>query len=147
VTDEKGEHLPVVMGCYGIGTTRLVGAIVEASHDDKGIIWPKNVAPFQVHIVALGSKDEAVQATTLATAEKLYTELQARGVEVLFDDRMGMSAGEKFGDADLLGMPVRVVVSEKSLKNNSFEVKLRSGGEPIMVPVTEGVAKIAELAT
>lgn len=144
-TTESGERKHALMGCYGIGTTRLVGAVVEASHDDKGIIWPKGVAPFQVHIVALGSKDEAVQATTLAAAEKLYTDLQAQGVEVLFDDRMGMSAGEKFGDADLLGMPVRVVVSEKSLKNNAFEVKLRAGGEPVMVPVTEGLMKIAEM--
>ncbi len=145
ITDDKGEHLPVLMGCYGIGTTRLVGAIVEASHDDKGIIWPKNVAPFAVHIVALGSKDEVAQAATLTAAEKLYNDLQVQGIEVLFDDRMGMSAGEKFGDADLLGMPVRVVVSEKSLMNHAFEVKLRAGGEPIMVPVTEGVAKITDL--
>jgi prolyl-tRNA synthetase len=145
-TTETGERKHVLMGCYGIGTTRLVGAIVEASHDDKGIIWPKNVAPFHVHIVALGSKDEAAQAATMTTAEKLYADLQAQGVEVLFDDRMGMSAGEKFGDADLLGMPVRVVVSEKSLKNNAFEVKLRAGGEPMMIPVAEGVAKFAEFA-
>jgi prolyl-tRNA synthetase len=107
------------MGCYGIGTTRLVGAIIEASHDDKGIIWPKNVAPFQVHITVLGSKDDSVQSTIDATAEKLYIDLQAAGVEVLLDDRAGLSAGEKFADADLLGMPVRVVVSEKSLKSNA----------------------------
>lgn len=145
ITDEKGEHLPIVMGCYGIGTTRLVGAIVEASHDDKGIIWPKNVAPFAVHIVVLGSKDEAVQATTNAAADKLYAELMAAGVEVLIDDRTGLSAGEKFADADLLGMPVRVVVSEKSLKNDAFEVKLRSSAEAMMVPVAEGVAQIKAL--
>lgn len=145
-TTEAGERKHALMGCYGIGTTRLVGAIVEASHDDKGIIWPKNVAPFHVHIVVLGSKDEAVQATTNAAADKLYADLQAQGIEVLMDDRTGLSAGEKFADADLLGMPVRVVVSEKSLKNNAFEVKLRAGSEPMMVPVAEGVAKIIELA-
>lgn len=144
-TNEQGERQLALMGCYGIGTTRLVGAIVEASHDDKGIIWPKNVAPFAVHIVVLSSKDEAIQATTNAAANKLYTELMAAGVEVLIDDRTGMSAGEKFADADLLGMPVRVVVSEKSLKNNAFEVKLRASTEAVMVPVAEGVAKIAEM--
>lgn len=145
ITDDKGEHLPVLMGCYGIGTTRLVGAIVEASHDDKGIIWPKNVAPFQVHIVLLGSKDEAVQATTTAAADKLYADLQAQGIEVLLDDRLGLSAGEKFANADLLGMPVRVVVSEKSLKANAFEVKLRSSTEATMVPVAEGVSSITNI--
>jgi prolyl-tRNA synthetase len=145
ITDEKGEPLPVLMGCYGIGTTRLVGAIVEASHDEKGIIWPKGVAPFAVHIVVLGSKDEAVQATTNAAADKLYADLQAQGVEVLMDDRAGLSAGEKFADADLLGMPVRVVVSEKSLKNSAFEVKLRSSSEATMVPVAEGVQSITNL--
>ena len=133
------------MCCYGIFTTRLVGAIVESSHDDKGIIWPKSVAPFAVHIAVLGSKDEAMQSTINAAADKLYTDLQAAGVEVLIDDRAGLSAGEKFADADLLGMPVRVVVSEKSLKGDAFEVKLRAGGDPMMVPTAEGVAKIVEL--
>lgn len=143
-TTESGERKHALMGCYGIGTTRLVGAIVEASHDDKGIVWPKNVAPFAVHIVVLGSKDEAVQATTNAAADKLYAELMAAGVEVLIDDRAGLSAGEKFADADLLGMPVRVVVSEKSLKNSAFEVKLRSSTEATMVPVAEGVVAITK---
>lgn len=145
ITDDKGEHLPVLMGCYGIGTTRLVGAIVEASHDDKGIIWPKNVAPFHVHIVALNSKDEAVQTEVTAAADKLYADLQAAGLEVLMDDRSGLSAGEKFGNADLLGMPVRVVVSEKSLKQGMFEVKARSAAESTMVPIAEGVAAIIKM--
>lgn len=120
-TDENGEEKLVVMGCYGIGLGRLMGTIVETLSDDKGIIWPEAVAPFKVHILALG-EDEEVNTK----ANELYTDLIAKGVEVLFDDRKGMTAGEKFADADLLGIPYRVVVSTRSLKDGGYEVKKRT---------------------
>lgn len=129
VTDESGERRTVVMGCYGIGVTRLVGTIVEASHDDRGMIWPKSVAPYHVHLVSLRSKDEATQSRINETALGLYEDLTKQGVEVLWDDRADASPGEKFADADLIGLPLRLVVSEKTLKEDSIEWKERAGGE------------------
>lgn len=119
--DEKGEKKPVYMGCYGIGLGRLMGTVVEVLSDDKGIIWPSSIAPFQIHLLALG-EDEEVKTKANAVYEKLL----ADGIEVLFDDRSGVSAGEKFADADLLGMPLRVVVSARSLKEGGVEVKKRT---------------------
>ena len=113
------EHFPI-MGCYGIGLTRLMGVIVEALSDDKGIVWPESVAPFKVHVLSLGSSEEVKK-----NAEKVYGELLEAGVEVLFDDREA-SNGEKFADADLLGMPYRIVVSERSLQNGGVELKKRT---------------------
>lgn len=120
-TDEKGEEKFVIMGSYGIGLGRLMGTIVEVLSDDKGIIWPESVAPFQVHLMVLGD-DDAVREE----ANRIYDLLCGRGVEVLFDDRSGVSAGEKFADADLLGMPVRVVVSKRSMEDSGVEVKKRT---------------------
>ncbi len=121
-TDEKGKRQLVTMGCYGIGTTRLVGTIVEASHDEKGIIWPKSVAPFHVHLIALGAeKDSEVKKE----AEKLYETMMKEHVEVLYDDR-DESAGKKFNDADLIGIPLRIVISSRTLKEQSVEWKMRS---------------------
>lgn len=119
--DESGEEKYPIVGCYGIGTTRLMGTIVEALSDDKGIIWPSSVAPFKVHLLALG-EDEAI----LKEANTLYEDLLKSNIEVLFDDRLGMSPGEKFAEADLLGMPIRVVVSKRSLSENGFEIKERT---------------------
>lgn len=118
--DEKGEDKLVIMGSYGIGLGRLMGTIVEVLSDDKGIIWPEAVAPFRVHIVMLGDKDNVKEE-----AEKLYAEMIEKNIEVLFDDRVGQTAGEKFADSDLIGIPYRVVVSERSLKDGGFEVKKR----------------------
>lgn len=143
VTNEAGERQSVVMGCYGIGVTRLVGTIVEACHDDRGIIWPKTVAPYSVQLVSLRSKDEAVQARINETALSLYEELSKQGVEVLWDDRADVSPGEKFADADLYGLPLRLVVSEKTLKEDSVEWKVRASSEMKLVKlddVMEGVA-------
>ncbi len=120
-TDENSDKKSVFMGSYGIGVSRLMGTIVEVLSDDKGIIWPESVAPFKVHILALG---ENIEART--EAEKLYKELGKKNIEVLFDDRSGVSAGEKFADADLLGIPYRVVVSERSLKDGGYELKKRN---------------------
>lgn len=116
----------VIMGCYGIGPSRVMGAIVEIHHDEHGIIWPKEVAPFQVHLVSLTSKKEDVQIKINATSEKLYVDLAKNGIEVLWDDRAGLSAGEKFADSDLIGIPVRLVISEKTLVQNCVELKERA---------------------
>lgn len=118
--DADGQEKPYYMGCYGIGLARTLAAIVEVYHDDKGIIWPESVAPFQVHLVGLDLDDTKV----FAEAEKVYKLLQAEGVEVLFDDRVGISAGEKFADSDLIGIPYRVVISKKT--QDKLEIKKRS---------------------
>lgn len=129
VPNEAGEETVVQMGCYGIGITRLMGAIVEQLHDDKGIIWPKNIAPFQIHLLGLNlDKDE----TLSKQAEELYSMLSEAGYEVLFDDR-SISAGKKFNDADLLGIPVRLTISSRSLENGGFEWKERNQSEATIV--------------
>lgn len=133
--NENSEEKLVVMGSYGIGLSRLMGTVVETLSDDKGIIWPESIAPFTVHLLALG-EDEIV----LKEAEKVYESLTKAGVEVLFDDRAGLSAGEKFSDADLLGIPFRAVVSARSLKDLSsrgIELKKRTEEKGKIVTVEE----------
>jgi len=130
-TDKDGKQKYPTMGCYGIGVTRLVGTVVEASHDEKGIIWPESVAPFQVHLLTLGNDDDA-----RAQADKLYKELQTDGVEVLYDDR-DESTGKKLNDADLIGIPLRVIVSKKSLEKGGVEVKARTEKESNVISVDE----------
>ncbi len=121
--DEKGEAQLVYMGCYGIGSSRLMGVIVEKFADEKGLVWPKEVAPFGVHLVSLANDN----ADVVAEADELYRELTEAGVEVLYDDR-DARAGEKFADSDLIGIPLRVVVSEKTLAAGKFECVERSSG-------------------
>jgi prolyl-tRNA synthetase len=120
-TDTKGEKHIVLMGCYGIGLSRLLGTVVEVLSDDKGIIWPESIAPYAIHLLALG-EDENVKKE----AEKIYETLKKSGVEVLFDDRGGVTAGEKFADSDLFGIPLRVVVSARSIKEGGVEIKKRN---------------------
>ncbi|MDP3093434.1 MAG: proline--tRNA ligase [bacterium] len=139
-TDENGKEKPYYMGCYGIGIGRTMAAIVEKYHDDKGIIWPKVVSPFQVHLLQL-ENDNKIRKV----AGKLYEELEKQGIEVLFDDRPDKTAGEKFADADLIGIPLRIVVSERSLAKDSFEFKQRGGKEIELVPVLKTLAKIKSL--
>jgi prolyl-tRNA synthetase len=115
------DHYPIV-GCFGIGTTRLMGTVVEVFADDKGIVWPEAIAPFRVHLVQLG-----MDAEVIGEATEMYRELTEAGVEVLWDDR-DLRAGEKFADSDLYGIPLRVVVSQKSLAAGSFECVERKGG-------------------
>jgi prolyl-tRNA synthetase len=129
---KKGEKKTVFMGSYGIGLSRLMGAIVEALADDKGIIWPEAVAPFAVHLLSLGD-DKKV----LKEADKVHENLLRAGIEVLFDDRPGLSAGEKFADADLLGMPYRAVVSERSIQDGGIEVKKRTEEKGEIINVEE----------
>lgn len=124
--DFNGKETLVSAGCYGLGTSRVMGAIVETSHDQKGIIWPEAVAPFPAHLIELG-----------VDASKIYDDLVAKGVEVLYDDRAGQSAGEKFADADLIGIPLRIVVSEKTLKSDAAELKMRSEENPKLVKIKD----------
>lgn len=119
--NEAGESKPVFMGSYGIGPGRLMGTIVEVLSDDKGIIWPDEVSPFKVHLLTLGDKEESKKES-----QKLYEILTNKKIEVLFDERENISAGEKFADSDLLGIPYRIVVSERSLKDGGFEIKRRT---------------------
>lgn len=132
VTDQEGAEKPVLMGCYGIGCSRLMGVVAEVLSDDKGLVWPESIAPYQIHLIQLG-EDEAVAGE----AARIYDALRAVGVEVLFDDRSGVKAGEKFADADLLGIPNRVVVSSKTLQANSVEVKKRTEADAKLIPVQE----------
>lgn len=126
-----GSEQDVIMGCYGIGSSRVMGTIVEVSHDDKGIIWPESVAPYQYYIIPLASKDDAAQKKINEMAEKLYQEAEDKG-GALLDDRE-TSAGEKFADADLIGLPIRIVISEKTLASGGFEIKKRSALETEIV--------------
>ena len=130
--DENGEEKLVIMGSYGIGLGRLMGIIVEVLSDDKGIIWPESVSPFRVHLLALG-EDEKVNEE----ARNVYERLVKNNIEVLFDDREGVSPGEKFADSDLLGIPTRVVVSLRSLKENGVEVKNRTEEKGKVISVDE----------
>ena len=139
VLDEKGELVTVTMGSYGIGVSRAVAAIAEQSHDDKGLIWPREVAPADVHIVATGKTDEPFDA-----AEALATELDARGVRVILDDRRGVSPGVKFNDSELLGVPTIVVVG-KRLAEGFVEVKDRRTGDRSDIAVDSAVDDITAI--
>ena len=134
--DKDGQEKPVLMGCYGLGISRVLGAIVEASHDDYGIIWPETVSPFLVHLIKLGNNKKVNEA-----AKKLYASLQKEKINVLYDDREDRTAGEKFAEADLIGIPFRVVVSEKTLAKNSVELKERSKNNVRLVKIKQ-LAKI-----
>ena len=123
--DKNGVKKPVVMGCYGIGPGRVMGTIVEIHHDPRGISWPENLAPFRTHILELGTRNLELGKKVKKMAEALYEKLTANDVEVLYDDRDDKSAGEKFADADLVGIPWRVVVSEKMIEKKGVEVKRR----------------------
>ncbi len=132
-TGRNGQKKTVVMGCYGIGLTRLMGAVVEANNDANGIIWPDELAPFNACLVAVGSNNRASDKKIRAAAEKLYQDLQKAGLEVIYDDRDDKSTGEKFKDCDLLGMPSRLIVSEKTLAKKSVELKKRASKDTSLV--------------
>ena len=139
--DKNGKSHAVVMGCYGIGLERLMATIVEIHHDEKGIIWPREIAPFAVHLIQVSSGAKAERRwrrgrsplraennqKVKKAALKLYHDLEKSGIEVLYDDRINKTVGEKFAEADLIGLPIRLVVSEKTLNKNSAELKKRSG--------------------
>ena len=127
--DDQGNKRPVFMGSYGIGPARVMGTIAELFADEKGLVWPSSVAPFLAHLLCLSDSVEE--------ADALYEQLQSVGIEVLYDDRHGMSAGEKFADADLIGIPWRLVISDKTLASKSAEVKARQSKEIELVPLRE----------
>jgi prolyl-tRNA synthetase len=124
---QEGKKELVVMGCYGIGLSRIMGTVVEVCHDGKGIIWPENIAPFKVHLISL-NEDES--------AENIYNELKAKNIEVLYDDR-DLSAGEKFADADLIGCPYRLLVSKKTLLQDGVEIKRRQESEVKIIKIKD----------
>ncbi len=127
-TDEAGERKPVVMGSYGIGPTRVMGIIAETLADEKGLVWPEAAAPFMVHIVSMVTND----ADATAYADALYEDLQKAGVDVLYDDR-DLRAGEKLADADLIGIPCRVVIGKKTIESGQIEVTYRRNGETKLI--------------
>jgi prolyl-tRNA synthetase len=136
-TDENGKEQFYYMGCYGIGLERTLQMIVEKHHDEKGIIWPKAVAPFDVHIVTLGEDENVVKMS-----EDVMQKLEAKGYEVLWDEREKVSAGEKFADADLIGCPLRIVVSKKTVDSGNLEMKYREKSEIEYISID----KVGELA-
>jgi prolyl-tRNA synthetase len=139
--DENGKEHPIIMGSYGIGIERIVACHIEQSHDGDGIIWDKAIAPFQVHLISVGTKSEQV----LEMSDKLYDLLTDDAIEVLYDDRKETSPGFKFKDADLLGMPYQVIVGERNLAHGKIEIKERRTGERILVEVESVLEKVQQL--
>ena len=121
-SDKNGQEKIVEMGCYGLGPSRTMGAIVESCHDNKGIIWPANIAPYQIHLIGLDLHDEKIKLQSV----DIYQKLIEKNIEVLYDDRLDVTAGIKFADADLIGTPARLVLSKRSLENGGIEIKKRN---------------------
>jgi len=136
--DAEGKQRPAIMGSYGIGVERLLAAVIEENHDENGIIWPRNLAPYDVHLVGV----QVEKPEVAAVAEKLYADLQAQGLRVLYDDREE-SPGVKFKDADLLGMPLRATVSPRNLEAGVVEIRMRTGSANETVPVEGAAGEIA----
>jgi prolyl-tRNA synthetase len=139
-TEEDGSEVPFLMGCYGIGVTRTAAAAIEQNHDENGIIWPRAIAPYHVLITPISSKDEEL----MSVAEKIYAELLDRGIETLLDDR-DERPGVKFKDGDLIGIPLRVTVGSRGLKQGKLEVRFRRSGETREIPLDQAVDKIIEM--
>ena len=140
VKDANGKDVPMIMGCYGIGVGRLAASVCEAHHDAYGPIWPISIAPWQVHVCAVRADDAEVRAC----ADRLYESLQSRGIEVICDDR-NVSAGVMFSDADLLGVPARVIISPRNLKENCCEITTRDKSLREMIPLEEAAGRIDSL--
>ena len=140
--DAHGKAQPLIMGCYGIGVNRILAAAIEASHDEKGIIWPMNIAPYHVVICALDTREEAVNAAAL----ELHDQLEREGVDVLLDDR-DARPGFKFNDADLIGFPIRIVVGKRGLADGIVEVVERRSGEVAKIAPNEVPALVAQMIT
>jgi prolyl-tRNA synthetase len=139
--DENGVSKPIVMGSYGIGVERIVATFIEQSHDENGIIWNKALTPYDVHIVAASMNNKEA----VLVSNQLYRSLTEQGIDVLFDDRANVTAGFKFKDADLLGVPLQLVVGEKGLRDKKVEIKRRSSGERTLVAVEEAVEALKKL--
>ena len=138
VLDDEGQERVLAMGCYGIGITRIVGAAIEQNHDDRGIVWPPPLAPFDVVIVPIGmDRSQSVRNA----AEALYSNLTERGVEVLFDDRP-IRPGVKFADAELIGIPQRLVVSERGMAAGEIEYRRRHDTESVPLQRDQALARV-----
>jgi prolyl-tRNA synthetase len=137
--DESGNEKPIIMGSYGIGPARIAAAAIEQGNDENGIIWPLSIAPYQVLIVPVNVQD----AKTMDAAEEIYAALEEKGFEVLLDDR-DERAGVKFKDADLIGIPFRVIIGEKNLKEGAVELKERKTGLMDKVPFSEAVDRVTK---
>jgi len=138
--DEKGKQQTIIMGCYGIGVSRIISAVIEQNHDEHGIIWPKEIAPFDVLILPVQATNKSVNSQ----AKKYYSDLEKLGYKVLLDDRQE-TAGVKFKDADLIGIPIRITIGEKNLKKGKVEINLRSQNKAITVDKNSVVGKIKNL--
>jgi len=125
-TDEKGDRQSIIMGCYGMGVSRLMGTIAEIISDDKGLVWPEQIAPAKVYLIGIGSE------VAIQHADELYAELTEKGIEVLYDDR-DVRPGQKFADAELIGIPYRVTVSDRMLENNTYELVSRGDGQQLLL--------------
>lgn len=139
--DENGQEKPIIMGSYGIGVERIIACHIEQNHDENGIIWDKAIAPYHVHLISVNTENPKV----VEVSDNLYEKFNAEKIEVIYDDRMDVSPVFKFKDADLLGMPLQVIVSERNLKNNQVEIKVRKTGERILISLEEVVAKVREI--
>ena len=139
VLDQNGKTVPVWMGCYGIGVSRVLACIAETHHDDKGLIWPAIVAPAQVHVMATGKDEAAFEA-----AERLVAELEERGIEVLYDDRRKVSPGVKFKDAELIGVPLIAVAGRDTVNNGTIEIRGRAAGDSEAVPAADAAQALAD---
>ena len=138
--DEDGKQKPFIMGCYGIGVSRILPAVIETHHDDSGIRWPAGIAPYQAVIIPLNAE----QVAQREQAEALHKEALAAGFEVLLDDRE-VSGGVKMKDADLIGFPVRILLSDKTLQKSSAEFKLRTESQPALIPVPQALSHLKKL--
>jgi prolyl-tRNA synthetase len=141
VLDQNGKTQVVTMGSYGIGVSRVVAAIAEATHDEIGLCWPRNIAPADVHVVTTGKNGDDL----FVAAEKFATELESRGLTVIFDDRNGVSPGVKFKDAELLGMPVIAVVGKK-FESGHIEVRERKSGIQHEVPIEDAINTVVSIS-
>ena len=140
VLDSNGKNVNPYMGCYGIGISRIVAAAIEQNHDEKGIIWPKAISPFEILIIVLNDKNDS---SVLDQALKIYQELKSDGIEVLIDDR-DERAGVKFADADLLGIPKHVIVGKRGIEKNIIEVTSRITGEKRDIKISEVVSQLKD---
>lgn len=140
--DENGSAKPLVMGSYGIGVERVLACFIEQNHDNKGIVWSGELAPFHFHIIGLNVKNKEVKDA----CDKIYNDLTTDGFEVLYDDRTNVQAGFKFNDADLIGLPIQIIVGDRGLKENSVEIKIRKSNERFKVTRDELFVKLKELA-
>ena len=140
VLDSNGKNVNPYMGCYGIGISRIVAAAIEQNHDEKGIIWPKAISPFEILIIVLNDKNDS---SVLDQALKIYQELKSDGIEVLIDDR-DERAGVKFADADLLGIPKQVIVGKRGIEKNIIEVTSRITGEKRDIKISEVASQLKD---